>query len=137
MTIATTASSKVNAAIAAADNVQQLITGLKMIDPLLGQQIAGKTLASSTTPWGTIAGTIVGFAIAHYGLACTAATTLASGCWTQETVDIVTGAGTILGTLIGSYIMRWFTTAPIAGLVSVPPPVTSADPSPSIRGVGA
>ena len=115
-TMALTATAATDAAVKAAQDVPSLIANLNTIDPALGQQLTGKALLASKTPWGTIVGTAVGWGVAHFGLACTAAVTTA--CWSQSTDDVVTGALTLLGTLIGSYIMRAVTKAPISGLVT-------------------
>ncbi len=74
-----------------------------MADPkALAEQLTGKALIASKTPWGTLAGGIVGFLVARYGLG-----------WDQGTQTLVAGAGV----LVGSYIMRWITTSPITSMI--------------------
>jgi hypothetical protein len=108
----------VNAAITAAKDLPDLVNRLQVVDPALASQLEGTALIASKTPLGTVIGLGVGWAVAHYGMACTAATVAAAGCWSQNTIDIVSGVGAVVGTAIAAYAMRLFTISPIAGLFS-------------------
>ena len=130
-----TATQAINSAVSAAKDVPDLIAKLNAIDPALGQQLAGKGLAWSKTPWGTLAGTAIGWAIPHYGLACAAvafgataaaAAAQTTGCWSDDTVNTIEGVGVVIGTLVGSYVMRWVTNSPIAGWFAAAPPAPPA-----------
>lgn len=90
-------------AIAAAQNLPTLVAGLKAADPALAQSLEGKALLASKSPWGTLAGGIVAWLAAHYGLG-----------WDQATCDLVAGAGV----LVAAYLMRKITAAPISGIVT-------------------
>ena len=119
----------VNAAITAAKDLPGLVQALQTASPQLAQQIEGKPLLASKSPLGTVIGLILGWAIPHYGLACTAAVT--TDCWTQNTIDLASGAGAIVGTALAAYVMRYVTTSPISGWFSkatIPPaaPATGA-----------
>lgn len=100
----------VNRAIQAAQSVPDLITHLKAVDPALAEQISGKALFASKSPWGTLLGAALAWASARWGFG-----------WDDTTSNLVAGAGL----LVGAYVMRLFTTAPVSGVVSVP-----KDPAP-------
>jgi hypothetical protein len=68
--------------------------------------LTGKALLASKSPWGTIAGGLVGWLAAHYGLG-----------WDQTTCNLIAGGGVILA----SYAMRWLTTQPITGIFTAKP----------------
>jgi hypothetical protein len=131
-TLQTAQSAALSGAITAAKDVPTLIAGVKAIDPDLAAQLIDKTLRQSKTPWGTLAGTAAGtaiaWAIAHFSLACGPAAT--AGCWDADTVATVTDiaklGGAALGTLVGSYIMRYITVSPIGGILSLPTPSAAA-----------
>jgi hypothetical protein len=108
----------VNAAISAARDLPDLVNRLQEADPGLASQLEGTTLLASKSPLGTVIGLGVGWAVAHFGLACSAATVAVSGCWSQNTIDITTGVLCVVGTAVGAYVMRMFTKTPIAGIVS-------------------
>lgn len=103
------------AAQAGATDVPQVARALAVLDP----DLAPKALIASKTPWGTVAVAAVSGLATKYGLACGAVAT--ASCWTPETVDWVAGVATLAGTVIGSYIMRYVTKTPIAGVVTAPP----------------
>lgn len=90
-------------AVAEAKNVPELVAGLQAVNPGLAQQIAGKALIASKTPWGTVASGLIGWGVSHWALG-----------WDQATCDLVAG----LCVLAGSYAMRYITAAPIRGIVS-------------------
>lgn len=94
-------------AIADAKDLPSLINNVSAVDPALASQLTGKALLASKTPWGTIAGGVVGWLVSHYGLG-----------WDQATCDVVAGACVLLA----SYAMRYVTAAPITGVVSAPKP---------------
>lgn len=102
------------AAQAGATNVPQVARALAVLDP----NLAPKALIASKTPWGTVAVAAVSGLVTKFGLACGAVAT--ASCWTPETVDWVAGVATLAGTVVGSYVMRYMTKAPIAGIVSNP-----------------
>lgn len=81
----------VNEAVAAARTLPDLVTKLNAVDPALAQQIEGKALLASKTPWGTLAATAVAYLATKYSLH-----------WDQGTCELVAGAAL----LIGAYIMR-------------------------------
>ena len=95
-----------------------LINALTDLDPTLVQPVQAKALIASKTPWGTAVGLLVGWGAAKAGLMCTTATLAAGNCWTQGTVDLVTGGCVLVGTIIGSYVMRYISPAPIGGVLS-------------------
>lgn len=109
-----------SAAITAARDLPTLINNLQSANPQLAAQLVPQALAASRTPWGTIVGTGVGWAVAHYGLACSVASAAVANCWSQDTINIMTGVGVIVGTLVGSYIMRYISVSPIKGLFTTP-----------------
>ncbi len=98
-----TKTSLTDTAVAAAKNLPDLVANLKQIDSPLAQQIEGKPLAASRTPWGTLATGVVAWLAAKYGLG-----------WDEQTCALVAGAATLLG----GYAMRLITSAPITGLFS-------------------
>ena len=93
----------VTQAIAAAKDLPDLVNKLQMADPALAQQLEGKTLASSTTPIGTFIVPAVVWASAHWGLG-----------WDATLCSMIAGALV----LVGTYVMRYITTSPIAGIFS-------------------
>jgi hypothetical protein len=108
----------VTAAVAAARDLPDLVNRLQVVDPALAASIEGKALIASKTPLGTVIGLVLGWAIPHYGLACSAAATATASCWTQDTINLVSGAGALVGTAVAAYVMRYVTTSPIAGFFS-------------------
>lgn len=85
-----------------AQSVPDLIARAQTADPQLAQQLQGKALLTSKTPWGTLAVAAVAYASAKWGFG-----------WDEGTVDLVAG----LGLLAGAYLMRAITASPIAGLI--------------------
>jgi hypothetical protein len=104
-----------------ASDVPAAIKALSVLDP----DLAPKALIASKSPWGTVAVALVSMLATKYGLSCGAVVT--ATCWSTDTVNEVAGAAALLGTLVGSYIMRYVTSRPISGIVSAPtPPAPSA-----------
>ena len=91
----------VSDAVAAAKDLPDLVNKLQAADPALAQQIEGKALAASTTPIGTFLVPAVVWLASHYGLG-----------WDATTCSWIAG-GLVL---IGTYVMRYVTTSPIAGI---------------------
>ena len=89
--------------VTAAKDLPDLVNKLQVADPGLAQQLEGKSLASSKTPIGTFLIPAVVWIAARYGLN-----------WDAQTCSEVAGALV----LIGTYVMRYITTSPIAGLFS-------------------
>lgn len=89
-------------AVAAAQSVPDLVNKLQAADPALAQQLEGKALLASKTPWGTLACAGVAYAAAKWGLH-----------WDETTVDLVAGGGLV----VGAYLMRAVTASPIAGFI--------------------
>lgn len=106
----------VNAVISGAHDLPTLVNGFQVVAPDLAKQIEGTTLAKDPSALGTLIGLGIGWAIPHYGLACSAVSAAVAGCWTPDTINFATGAGCIIGTAAGAYIMRMFATSPIAGV---------------------
>ena len=90
-------------AIADAKDLPSLINNVSAVDPALAASLTGKALLASKSPWGSLAGGIVGWLVSHYGLG-----------WDQATCDLVAGACV----LAASYVMRYITAAPITGVVT-------------------
>lgn len=111
-----------NGVVKVAQDMPELVSLLQTVNPALAQQIEGKALVASKSPWGTLAGSAVGFLAAKYGLTCTAATLAAGNCWTPETVNLIGGGAAMLGAFVASYLMRSVTIAPITGLFKKAPP---------------
>lgn len=88
-------------AVAAAKDVPDLVDKLKLADPALAAQIEGKALLASKTPWGTLACAVAAYASGRWGLG-----------WDASTDALVAGGALVLG----SYAMRYVTSAPISGL---------------------
>jgi hypothetical protein len=103
------------AALNGASGVPQVAKALSVLDP----DLAPKALIASKTPWGTVAVAAVGGLATKFGLSCGAVVT--ATCWSTDTVDWVAGVATLAGSVIGSYIMRYVTKAPISGIVSAKP----------------
>ncbi len=68
----------------------------------IAESLEGKALLASRSPWGTLFAGIVGLIIARYGLHLD-----------DASVSLISG----FCVLIGSYIMRTLTRAPITGIV--------------------
>jgi hypothetical protein len=112
-----------NAAITQASSVTTLVTGLQQAAlngakdvpaavkaiSVLDPDLTPKALIASKTPWGTLAVTAVGWAVAKWGLG-----------WDDTTVNVVAG----LCVLAGAYAMRYITTARVGGIFSTPPAAT-------------
>ena len=114
--------------IADAKSLPDLIAKAQSIDPGLAAQLTAKSLVASKTPYGTIAFTAVAWLAAHYGLACpvtvtqsvTSGTiTLIQGCWTPDTINMLSGLAAMAGAFIGSAVMRYVTKSPIGGILKV------------------
>jgi hypothetical protein len=95
-----------DAAIRAAQSLPELVENLRAVDPALAQQITGKTLIASKSPWGTFAVAAVAYLSSKYGLG-----------WSEGVDELVAGGGILLG----AYLMRLVTSAPIAGIFRRPP----------------
>lgn len=88
-------------AVSLARDIPSLIKQAAVIDPDLAAKWTGKSLAASKSPWGSLAGGVVSWLVAHYGIG-----------WDAATCDLVAGAGV----LIASYVMRAITELPITGI---------------------
>ena len=95
----------IDEAIEEAKNLPDLITKFRQIDPALAQQLTGKALLASRSPWGVLLSAIVGWLVTHYGLG-----------WSDDTVASVVGL-IILG---ASYGMRYITRTPITSIINDP-----------------
>ncbi len=91
----------VNSTVLSAKNLPDLVNKLQEVDPQLAEQLEGKALVSSKTPIGTFLVPAVVWVAAHYGLG-----------WDVTICTYVAGALV----LVGTYVMRYITTSPIAGL---------------------
>jgi hypothetical protein len=91
----------VNSVVADARSLPDLIKQADIIAPDLAAKWTGKSLIASKSPWGTLAGGIVGWAVSHYALG-----------WDQATCSLVAGGFV----LIASYAMRAITSLPITGV---------------------
>jgi len=89
-----------NDAVAAAKDVPDLVTKLRVADPALAAQIEGKALVASKTPWGTLAVSAAAYLSTRYGLG-----------WDSATDALVAGGALVLS----SYAMRYITSVPISG----------------------
>ena len=106
-----------NAIVSDAKSLPDLIAKAEQADPALAAQLTAKPLIASKSPPGVIISGAIGWAVAHYGLSCGAGADPTT-CWSQDTVDLVSGVVTLLGAGIGAYIMRWITSGPIKGIFS-------------------
>lgn len=99
----------VDTAVADAKNLPQLVSTLQTVDPVLAEQFTGKALLASKSPWGTLLAAVVAYGASRFGLG-----------WDHDTCALVAGAGLLLG----AYVMRALTKAPITSVASgaaVPP----------------
>lgn len=87
--------------IADAKSLPDLVAKAQRFDPALAQQLTGKVLLASKTPWGVLVSGAVGWAVSRYGLG-----------WDGATTDLVAGAAVVLG----AYAMRKISSGPITGL---------------------
>ena len=111
--------------IAEARSLPDLLAKAQTVDPALVQQLTAKSLVASKTPYGTIAFTAVAWLATHYGLACpvniatqgaTSGTiAVVQGCWTPDTINMLSGLAAVVGAGVGSAIMRCITKSPIGG----------------------
>lgn len=110
-----TATPAVNAVVAEAKSLPDLVDKLGALDPALAQQITGKALIASKTPWGVLAVAGVALISARFGLG-----------WDQNTVELIAGGGV----LIGAFAMRYFSSHPITSLfkrrTAAPAPATTS-----------
>ena len=89
-----------NDAVAAAKDVPDLVSKLRLADPAMAAQIEGKALLASKAPWGTLACAVAAYASTRWGFG-----------WAQSTDALVAGCALVAG----SYAMRYVTSAPISG----------------------
>ena len=90
-----------------ATDVPDAIKALTPLDP----DLAPKALIASKSPWGTLAVSAVVWLSAKYGLG-----------WDEGTCAVV-GGGAVL---LGSFVMRYITTARIGGVLSAAPAPAAA-----------
>lgn len=112
-TVLAAATPQTNGAVSRSSTLLELVANLRTADPALAQQIEGKSLLASRTPWGTLLAGIIAWGAAHYGLNLSP----------DAQVEL---AG--LGVVIGSYAMRYVTAAPISSIVSGQKPIVLAQP---------
>ena len=98
---------EVNAAIATARDLPDLVHKLERVDPAAAEQLAGKALVASKTVWGGIATIVITWGIGKLGLG-----------WPADFVSLLAGCAVIVG-------LRLYTSAPIAGLLSRLHPVVA------------
>ena len=111
--------------IAGAKSAPELLAVAQIVDPAMAASLTPKALIASKTPWGTLACSAIGWLVTKYGMACTSA--VATKCWTPEDVNLAAGLVAMLGAVVGSYLMRFVSSSPIAGVFKVmPAPVAAA-----------
>lgn len=103
--------------VAVSQSVPDLIAKAKAVDPALAAQLTAKPLAASKTPWGTVAASGISWALAKYGLSCSAGA-VATNCWTPDDINLAAGIAAMVGAFVGSYVMRYISSSPIAGIFS-------------------
>lgn len=97
----------VNAAVAAARSLPDLVGRLSAIDPALAVQLQTKLIWQSKTPWGVLLIYALTWLSARYGLQLDPAAT-----------QLVAGAGVLLG----SFVMRLVTRQPVSLFAAAPAP---------------
>lgn len=105
--------SKADQVVAVARDLPDLIEKAASLDPPLAAKFTGEALVWSRTPWGTLAGSVIAWLAAKYGLSCGAV--VAAGCWTPETANLLGGIAAMFGAWVGAYVMRYVTEHPITG----------------------
>lgn len=90
-----------NDAIAGAQTLPDLVMRLQAVDPTLAAQLVSKPLVMSKTPVGVLVVTAIVYVSSKYALG-----------WDQGFCELLGGAGLVLG----AYVMRWFSSRPIAGI---------------------
>jgi hypothetical protein len=95
----------VNAAVAEAKNLPDLVNKLNAADPALAQQLTGKSLLASKTPYGVMVSGLVAYLVGRWALG-----------WDQQMDELVSGIIVLAGSAVGSIIMRLVTKAPITSL---------------------
>jgi hypothetical protein len=90
---------EVNAAIATARDLPDLVHKLERVDPAAAEQLAGKALVASRTVYGGVATIAVTWLVGRYNLG-----------WGADVVSLVAGGAVIVG-------LRIYTSAPIASLL--------------------
>jgi hypothetical protein len=109
-----------NTAISFARNAPELLDGLKAANPAMAAQLTGTVATYSKSGAAPLVGSIVGWLAAHFALMCSSA--VASNCWTQDTVNIVTALCIAAGTSLFALGMHWWSKAPTRALVAPAPP---------------
>ena len=99
----------IDKAIATSASKTELVDKLQVVAPDLAAALVGKALIASKSPWGTIAGTVIGYVVAKYVLG-----------WDENTQQVLAGAVVLAFTAAAAYIMRYFTSAPIVAIVAKP-----------------
>lgn len=97
----------VDKAVADSKSLDALKANLQPVDPSLAQQLIGKALIASRTPWGILVAYIISWVASRYGLGLDA-----------DMTSVLSGV--II--LAASYGMRYVTKAPITSLVKTPTP---------------
>jgi hypothetical protein len=98
---------EVNAAIATARDLPDLVHKLERVDPAAAEQLAGKALVASKTVWGGIATIGITWLVGRFDLG-----------WGADVVSLLAGGAVIIG-------LRIYTSAPIAGLLNRLHPVVT------------
>ena len=93
---------KTDEAVAYAREVPELIENLKAVNPAFAEQITGKALIASKSPWGTLLAGIIAWGAGRYGLG-----------WPPEVCTMLAG----LGVLVGAYLMRFVSGTRITGIM--------------------
>jgi hypothetical protein len=93
----------IDQAVGAARSLPDLVSRLRQVDPTIADQLLAKPLLASRSPWGVALAFGVTWASAKLGLG-----------WDADTCTLVGG----LGAVAGAYVMRWFTSRPIAGIIT-------------------
>jgi len=107
-----------NAAIAVAQAAPGLLTTLQTVNPALAAQLTGSLATYSKSAAAPIVGLVVGAVVAHFGLACSATTVAAAGCWSPDTINLVTEICCAAGTGIGALAMHWLSKAPARSVLA-------------------
>ena len=91
-------------AIARANGAATLLKNLETANPALLDQIVGSPQNYATSAAGVMVGATLSFAAAQWGLSCSAGQI---NCLTPETIQIIAGVITMLGSGVSALAMHW------------------------------
>jgi hypothetical protein len=120
MSATTTPKTPTDQAVDDARGFAQAVSFFQTDNPALAAQITGSLSTYAKSGAAPIVGAILGWAVPHYGLACSVPPT--PGCWSPDLINQVSEVAGLVCASAASLVMHWLSKAPARAAIAASPP---------------